>query len=311
MPACCCTSTRGGQRAHPRAGARAVGDVHQVDARGSCSCRACSTSASASVAARRHQLDARRRTRRAPARSPSATSRPRGTGRRRAAAATASRRRAAARPPLAPRRQRAHRLLDVADVLRRRPAAAADEAHAAVDEAPRVRRHVLGRTQIDVPPFDLARPAGVGLRRELDASRRAPSARSSRASPPGPTLQLSPTTCAPQPLELRHERLRRRAVEACCRPLRSSSARRSADRRRSRTARIAAPISFTSRNVSSTNRSTPPSTSAARLLAEVSPPLRRRRSCPTARCGCRAGRSRRRHRPDRAPRAARSAPPAG
>ena len=54
--------------------------------------------------------------------------------------------------------------LDLPDVLRRGAAAAADQPHAARDEPPRVRRHVLGRREVDVAPLDVARTAGIGLR---------------------------------------------------------------------------------------------------------------------------------------------------
>ena len=65
--------------------------------------------------------------------------------------------------PLLRRRQRFDRRFDLPDVIRRRPAAAADDLRAVQDEPAGVRRHVLGRTQIDVPPFDVARFPGIGL----------------------------------------------------------------------------------------------------------------------------------------------------
>ena len=156
------------------------------------------------------------------------------------------------------------------------------------------------------PSISRGRPA-FGCADELHRARPAPSARSSRASPPG-------RRCSSR---------RRRRAPSCSRPgtnvsgaapssvLPSSSVVTCATIGRSqtlRTARIAALISFRSRNVSRMKRSTPPSSSALRLFAEVAPPPRRRRSCPTARCGCRAGRSRRRRTPVRARRAGRSAP---
>ena len=63
-----------------------------------------------------------------------------------------------------------------------------------------------------------------------------------------------------------------------------------------RTAAMAAPISLRSRNVSRMNRSTPPSSQRFGLFREVLRPLRRYRSCPTARRECRADRSRPPHR---------------
>ena len=223
------------------------------------SCRACSTSASArwprggtssTLTTKLPRASALRHPRLLAPAAPAARRR-----RRRRRAADGRRRR--------PRRrrgaERAHRRLDLPDVLRRRPAAAADQPHAAVDEPPRVRRHVLGRAEVDVAPFDLARPAGVGLRRELDAcaTRAIRSIVSSIAA--GPTLQFRPTTSAPQLLELAARTSRAPRRRACCRPPRSSSARRSGASHTLRTARIAAPISLTSRKVSSTKRSTPPS----------------------------------------------------
>ena len=272
MPACCCDQHGERQRAHARAGARAVGDVDQRRRRGS------SAAAPARPARRRWKprggtsstpIDERRR---APARCAIRDFSARGDRRRRRrgrdlrlAGAAAVRRRCA------PGASAAHRRLDLPDVLRRRPAAAADEAHAAVDEAPRVRRHVLGRAEIDVAPFDLARLAGVGLRRQLD-----------RASTLGHPLDRFEhrrgADAAVQPDDVRAARARARArtppARAPSRLLPSSSVVICATIGRSqtlRTARIAAPISLTSRKVSSTNRSTPPSSSASRLLAEDTP----------------------------------------
>ena len=51
-------------------------------------------------------------------------------------------------------------------MLRRRSAAAADQAHTGRDEAPRIRRHVLRRTEIEIAALDVARLTGVRLRRE-------------------------------------------------------------------------------------------------------------------------------------------------
>ena len=132
------------------------------------------------------------------------------------------------------------------------------------DEPARVGRHVLRRRQVDVAAFDVTRRAGVGLRRQ--AARRSRGAIRSIVSSigAGPTLQLTPMTSAP--------RLRsssgancsggvpsRRVAVLLGRHLRDD--RQIADS--ARTAAIAAPSSFTSRNVSRMNRSTPPSASAA------------------------------------------------
>ena len=58
MPACCCDEHRQRQRAHPRAAARAVGNVDDVDAADLQLRAPARSSASASIAARRQQLDA-------------------------------------------------------------------------------------------------------------------------------------------------------------------------------------------------------------------------------------------------------------
>ena len=52
------------------------------------------------------------------------------------------------------------------DVIGRRAAAAADEARTCRNEAARIRRHVLGRAQIQVATLDVSRPAGIRLRDE-------------------------------------------------------------------------------------------------------------------------------------------------
>src|SRR5215203_2604680 len=64
--------------------------------------------------------------------------------------------------------ERAHGHFDMADVVGRGTATAAYQPHAGVDEPPRVRRHVLRRTQVDVAPLDLARTARVRLRGQFD-----------------------------------------------------------------------------------------------------------------------------------------------
>ena len=154
--------------------------------------RGCAAAAPARPATRRDgraAAEARRRRRTCPARgcSPSATSRvadrDRHVRRRPAGCDRSSPTRPASTPAAGV--QGAHSRLDLPDVLRRRAAAAANQPHAAVDESARVRRHVLGRAEIDVPSLDLARAAGVRLRRQLHGRDPAPSARSCRASRPG------------------------------------------------------------------------------------------------------------------------------
>ena len=114
----------------------------------------------------------------------------------------------------------------------------------------------------------------------------------------GPTAQLTPMIVAPRRLELRREPLRRRAVERVAvllgRHLRDDRQIRHAAHRVDRRADL----------VQIAERLEDEQIDAAvgerlRLLAEVRRAPRRRRSCPTARCGRRADRSRRRRRPDR------------
>ncbi len=96
-------------------------------------------------------------------------------------------------------------------MLRRRAAAAADESNAVGDEAARVRGHVFGRAQVDVAAFDLARLAGVGLRRELHG--RDPCQALDRLEHRRRTdAAVEPDDIRSPALELGHERLRRRAV---------------------------------------------------------------------------------------------------
>src|SRR5262245_26274465 len=66
----------------------------------------------------------------------------------------------------AARARRARGVHDLLDVLRRRAAAAADEFHSRVDQPLGVLGHVLGRSQINLTPADVAGESGVGLRRE-------------------------------------------------------------------------------------------------------------------------------------------------
>ena len=151
------------QGADARAGALAVRDVDHVHARDTQPLRPLDDLIGL-VAARRQQLhgDDERATRH-------------GVGQSRFVLASDRRRRdrghrSGAGPGVSgtPHRRRhpANRGLDLADVLGRRPATAAHHAHVVHDEPPRVRRHVLGRAEVDVAAFDIARLAGVGLRRE-------------------------------------------------------------------------------------------------------------------------------------------------
>ena len=245
----------------PGAAARAVRDEHDVDAARPRS-RAASASAvgRASCPRRRHQLDAGdERAARQLARQPDFSRRRHRRLRVRLArdrrrATSACRRVRAARRPAPSLHGRA----DLADVLRRRAAAPADQPHARGDEAPRVRRHVLGRAQVDVAALDVARLAGVGLRRQRHVGDRA--MRSTRLE----HRRRADAAVDAHDVARRARRAPARTARAacrrgCCRRPRWSSARRSAGRTRARTAAMAAPISFRSRNVSSMNRSTPPS----------------------------------------------------
>ena len=193
MPASRCDAHRQREVAHARLRARAVGDVDDVDA------------------ARLEHLrrgDGARRDRARPAGSP----RPR---RRTACARSSPPARSAARTATgcdgagqdrpahdAPVDVRARELLvavaprstlahaaghargrgDALDVLRRRSAAAADEAHADAEHAARVDAEVLGGRHVDHALVDPARETGV-RRREHRAGRRAPSSRRRRARP--------------------------------------------------------------------------------------------------------------------------------
>ena len=150
--------------------------------------------------------------------------------------------------------------LDLPDVLRRRPAAAADHAHVVQHEPARVRRHVLGRAEIDVASLHVARLAGVGLRRQLQRRDRFhPLDRLEHRA--GPTAQFTPMMVAPRFSSSGANRsggvpssvLPSSSVVICAMIGRLDT---------ERTASIAAPISFRSRNVSRMKRSTPPSTSA-------------------------------------------------
>ena len=165
--ACCCTSTAS-DSALIRAPARGPSGIVTTSTPRWPSSRAASERCRRLVAARRHQLDERDELalRSASWRAPTSArarhrrlrvrlARPPGVSRLAARVATRE-----------ARRHRLGRQRDLPDVLRRRAAAAADQPHARGDEAPRVRRHVFRRTQIEVAAFDVARLAGVGLRRQ-------------------------------------------------------------------------------------------------------------------------------------------------
>ena len=66
--------------------------------------------------------------------------------------------------PAQGRRHAPNRDLDLPDVFRSGAAAAADDPDTVLHEPARVRRHVVGRTEIDIAALDIARLAGVGLR---------------------------------------------------------------------------------------------------------------------------------------------------
>ena len=185
---------RGGERRHPGPAGRPIGDEQRVDAADP-QLAAELDELLRRVAARRieldgeHELAARQRAREARLLGPrhrlhDGRRHHGGHGRPGRAGPAAGRRR---------RGGDAH----LARVIRRRAAAAADQAHAGGDEAPRVGRHVLRRREIDVAAFDVARPSGVRLHR-----RGAPSVRSAIRSivssiAAGPTLQFRPMTSAP------------------------------------------------------------------------------------------------------------------
>ena len=254
------------QRAHPAAGARAVGDVDQVDAADAQLARRVEQLVGA-VAARRQQLEADdERAARQRVRHPRLVGRGDHRLRRRGGRAAAPRRRRR-RCAAAAGGRRAHRDPDLPDVIGRRAAAAADQPDAVVDEAPRVRRHVLRRAQVDVAAL---RPRAAARRSAAPRAARSRPARSARcvsSIAAGPTLQFRPTTSAPSCSSCGTNS----SGAAPSSVLPSSSVVTCAtigSAHRLRTARIAAPISLRSRNVSSTNRSTPPSSSAAACSAK-------------------------------------------
>ena len=99
------------------------------------------------------------------------------------------------------------------DVLRRRAAAAADQTHALLREAARIRGEIFRRGQVDVPPLDVARPARVRLRREpRPRHRRHPLDGLEHVRRPDAAVDADHIRAAP--LHLRRELLRRRSVEA-------------------------------------------------------------------------------------------------
>ena len=121
---------------------------------------------------------------------------------------------------------------DLPDVFRRRAAAAADQARAGGDEAARVARHVVRRTEIQVAAVDVARAAGVRLRGQPRVRRAAPCARRSRASRAGPTAAVDADDIRARAARAPARTFPAACRPGCCRRLRSSSARRSAARRR-------------------------------------------------------------------------------
>jgi len=102
--------------------------------------------------------------------------------------------------------------LDPCDVLGRRAAAPADEADAVREKAARIRRHVLGRREIDRPAFDVARPAGVGLRREPHRRQRG-HALERLEHVRGPDAAVDADHVGAARLQRRHELLGRRPIE--------------------------------------------------------------------------------------------------
>ena len=255
-----------GERAHAGAGPRPIGDVHEIHAVDAELPRLLNEALGV-VAARRHQLDADREQSAGERVREPRLLRPRDGLRfcdrvhARAVLRTADRR-------MRRWRQRAYRRLDVADVIGRRPAAAADEADAVVEEAP-------ARTT----PCTPATTGRCCVPRSLAAGRRSAAPTAARAAtramrstvssmPAGPTLQLTPITATPSSSSCGTNASG--ATPSSVLP--SSSVVTWATIGRSEspcTARIAAAISFMSWNVSSTNRSTPPSIRSADLFAEV------------------------------------------
>ena len=98
-------------------------------------------------------------------------------------------------------------------MLGRGPAAAAHQADAALHEPARVRRHVFRRRQVDVAAFDVTRLAGVWLRRQA-AIRRAAHPLDRLEHRRGADAAVDADDGHAFAVQLRHELLRRRAVEA-------------------------------------------------------------------------------------------------
>ena len=173
------------QRAHARAAARTVENRHDVDL------------------AAGQRLAPRRSPPRTPARAAAAARRSRRSGRRASAAASRDFSRAAPAPARAaprPPRRRAYRSARGARDRRRRPLDRAliwRMCSGVVPQQPPTRRTPLamkrraydamysGEHEIDVAAFDVARLAGVRLRRQPRVGDAAPAARSSRASARG------------------------------------------------------------------------------------------------------------------------------
>ncbi len=162
----------------------------------------------------------------------------------------------------------ARRSRDAPDVLRRRPAAAADEAHADADHAPRVDAEVLGGRHVDHALVDPARQPGV-RRREHGQARSAPSWSTAASTPIGPSEQFTPTMLAP------HSRASRAissaSVPSAMRPFSSSDALAMTGTRPSEASTAASTATRSSgvcRMVSTTSASTFAFEERARLLEE-------------------------------------------
>ena len=197
MPACCWISTASASalmRAPPRGPSGIITTIDAACRQRPCRarpprrCRARAAAPASTPGTKRPRASA----------APATISAPRGTGGRACGVCDGDRRGAPRDDALDVGRQLLDRQRDLPDVLRRRAAAAADQPHAAGDEAPRVGGHVLGRAEVDVAALDVARLAGVGLRRQRHVGRPPTAARSVSSIGAGPTLQFTPTTSAPR-----------------------------------------------------------------------------------------------------------------
>ena len=100
---------------------------------------------------------------------------------------------------------------ELPDVLRRRPTAAAHEAHAGLDHAARVAGHVLGARHVDLPVANRAREPRVGLRGEGEVGDfRHPLQRFQHGG--GAHRAVEPDHVRPQRFQLPGQRVRGRAV---------------------------------------------------------------------------------------------------